>query len=95
MSGIGVYQQEVRDSPSLPQERSWEIRSSAPPKLSAVKESTTMRTSETARNARPRQKKHTADTNTKLTRGFEKAGVVPRNRIELLTRGFSVRCSTY
>ncbi len=31
----------------------------------------------------------------KVTRGLEEANVVPRNRIELLTRGFSVRCSTY
>jgi integrase len=31
----------------------------------------------------------------RVTRGFVSEAVVPRNRIELLTRGFSVRCSTY
>jgi len=31
----------------------------------------------------------------RVTRGFQNEEVVPRNRIELLTRGFSVRCSTY
>ncbi len=31
----------------------------------------------------------------KMTGGLSEPSVVPRNRIELLTRGFSVRCSTY
>ena len=31
----------------------------------------------------------------KMTGGLPEVSVVPRNRIELLTRGFSVRCSTY
>jgi integrase len=31
----------------------------------------------------------------KMTGGLSEVSVVPRNRIELLTRGFSVRCSTY